>query len=113
MRMGRLTSIEVLSCLVLLAGAILDHVSTRIALSLPYTYETNAFVVMLISKGLWVHFECLVVAAGIAFPLLVTHLKRGSVYRAVLAFPLALGTARLVASFWNLSVIYNVLRVIS
>jgi hypothetical protein len=96
---------EALAYILLIVGTLGDHVSTMIALRLPYIYETNQFTALLMSKGLWLPFDLLLIALGIAIPYFALRVKRGVPLTGLLAYPLVLGAIRLGACIWNLSLI--------
>ena len=79
--------------------------STAVALTRPYIYESNAFTVELMSRGLWEFADVSLIALGIAVPYLLMRLIRHPSLKGLLAYPLVLGAIRLGACFWNLSLI--------
>uniref|UniRef100_A0A6M3ME09 DUF5658 domain-containing protein n=1 Tax=viral metagenome TaxID=1070528 RepID=A0A6M3ME09_9ZZZZ len=88
--------------LVVVAGIVGDQLSTRLGLARPGIYETNPYAVMLMSKGLWLPVDILLLTLSIGIPAVLMR-KWGFEGRwAVLSFPLVLGTLRLAAAVWNL-----------
>lgn len=104
MEQSRLWTIEVAAYVTLVVGTLGDHLSTSIALESPNVYETNQFTVFLMSKGLWLPFDLLMIGLGIGIPYLLVRIKKTMRYRAVVAYPLVLGIIRLCAAVWNFSI---------
>ena len=102
---SQLRTVEMLCYLILVAGTLGDHMSTVIALYSPNIYETNQFTVSLMSRGLWLPFDFLLITLGIAIPWLIIRIRKGAPFAGVLAYPLVLGLIRLGACVWNLSLI--------
>jgi len=96
---------EAFAYVLLIVGILGDHVSTMTALQFPYIYETNQFTVALMSRGLWLPFDLILITLSIAIPYLIIRIKRGGPYIGLLAYPLVLGAIRLGACAWNLSLI--------
>jgi len=105
MERGRVFYWEVLAYTLLVVGTLGDHVSTMLALRQPYIHEANPFTAALISNGLWLPFDLLLIALGIAVPYFLLRFKHGEPLKALLAYPLVLGAIRLGACIWNLSLI--------
>ena len=101
----RRIGLEVFAYIILMVGTLGDHLSTVISLPRPYTYETNPFIVQLMARGLWLPFDLILVAAGVAIPYLLIRLTRRPYFRALLAYPIVHGGIRLVACIWNFSLI--------
>jgi len=97
--------LEVLAYILLVAGTLGDHLSTVVALTRPYIFETNPLTVRLMARGLWLPLDLVLIAVGIAVPYLLMRLKGNSAFRGLLAYPLVLGAIRLGACVWNLSLI--------
>ncbi len=88
-----------------MAGTFGDHLSTVITLARPYIYEANPFTLKLMAKRLWLPFDLILVALGIAVPYLLIRLTKRPCFKAVLAYPLIHGMIRLGACCWNFSLI--------
>ena len=104
-RIGKRLGLEFIAYITLMAGTFGDHLSTVITLARPYIYETNPFTVQLMAKGLWLPFDLILVAVGIAIPYLLIRLTRRPCFKALLAYPLLHGIIRLGACVWNFSLI--------
>ena len=102
---GRRIGLEFLSYFMLVVGTLGDHVSTVISLTRPYIYESNPFIVQLMTKGLWLPLDIVLISLGIAIPYLLIRLTERQYFKALLAYPLVHGIIRLGACFWNLSLI--------
>jgi hypothetical protein len=102
---GRRLGLEAFSYIMLIAGTLGDHFSTVIALTKPYIYESNPFTVLLMSRGLWLPVDVVLVVLGIAIPYLILRFTDRPSFKAVLAYPLVHGMVRLGACLWNISLI--------
>lgn len=102
---GKFMSIELVSYLMLILGTFGDHISTVIALTQPYIYETNPVTIQLMSRGLWLPVDLILIALGIGIPYLLIRFSNREYIKAVLAYPLVHGVVRLGACIWNISLI--------
>ena len=102
---NRRVGLEAFSYFMLILGTLGDHVSTIIALTRPYIFESNPFTVWLMERGLWLPFDVVLVAVGIAVPYLILRLTKGAHFRALLIYPFLHGLIRLGACLWNFSLI--------
>ena len=102
---GRRVGLELFSYLMLVAGTLGDHISTVVALTRPYIYESNTFTVQLMQKGLWLPVDIALIVLGIGIPYLLIRLTNRESFKAVLAYPLVHGLVRLGACLWNFSLI--------
>jgi hypothetical protein len=89
----------------LVVGTMGDHISTVIALTRPYIYESNPFTVQLMERNLWLPVDIVLVILGIGVPFLLIRLTKRQSFRALLAYPLVHGLVRLGACIWNFSLI--------
>ena len=89
----------------LILGTLGDHISTIIALTRPTIYESNAFTVWLMERGLWLPFDAVLVALGIVVPYLIIRLTKRDYFKALLVYPFIQGLIRLGACLWNFSLI--------
>jgi len=102
---NRRVGLESFSYFMLILGTLGDHVSTVIALTRPYIYESNPFTVWLMERGLWLPFDVVLVAVGIAVPYLIIRITKRGYFKALLVYPLLHGLIRLGASLWNFGLI--------
>jgi hypothetical protein len=102
---GRRIGLEAFSYLMLVVGTMGDHISTVIALTRPYIYESNPFTVQLMERNLWLPVDIVLVILGIGVPFLLIRLTKRQSFRALLAYPLVHGLVRLGACIWNFSLI--------
>jgi len=93
---------EGVAYLAVVSGIVGDQLSTRLALSKPYNYETNLFTVANMQNGLWLPLDILLLALSIGIPALLMRRWSFEGRWAVLIFPLILGTIRFAATVWNL-----------
>lgn len=89
----------------LVVGTVGDHISTVVALTRPYIYESNPFTVQLMERNLWLPVDIVLVILGIGVPFLLIRLTKRQSFRALLAYPLVHGLVRLGACIWNFSLI--------
>ncbi len=102
---SRRVGIEVLSYLMLIMGTLGDHVSTVVALSKPYIYETNPFTVQLMARGFWLPVDLVLIVLGIAIPYVLIHFTEKEYFEALLAYPFLHGLIRFGACLWNFSLV--------
>jgi hypothetical protein len=102
---GKRIGLEGLSYIMLILGTFGDHISTMIALTKPYIYETNPITVMLMKKGLWLPVDVVLISLGIVIPYLLIRASRNQSFKAILAYPMLHGLIRLGACIWNFSLI--------
>ena len=102
---SRRVGLEVLSYLMLIMGTLGDHVSTVVALSKPYIYETNPFTVQLMERGLWLPVDLVLIVLGIAIPYVLIHFTEKEYFKALLAYPFLHGLIRFGACLWNFSLV--------
>lgn len=93
---------EGVAYLAVIAGIVGDQISTRLALTKPYNYETNLFTVANMQNGLWLPLDILSLVLSICVPALLMRKWRFEGRWAILVFPLILGTIRFAATVWNL-----------
>jgi hypothetical protein len=89
----------------LVAGTLGDHISTEIALKRPYIFEANPFALYLMTKGLWLPLDLVLLTVGIAIPYIVIRITRWSPFRMLLAYPFVHGFLRIGICIWNFSLI--------
>jgi hypothetical protein len=102
---GRRVGLELFSYLMLVAGTLGDHISTVVALTRPYIYESNTFTVQLMQRGLWLPVDIVLIVLGIGVPYLLIRMTNRESFKALLAYPLVHGLVRLGACLWNFSLI--------
>lgn len=97
--------IDTFSYLWLVIGSVADEVTTRIGLTYPNIYEGNEFASRLMDKGLWLVFDTSIVLLSI-IGVSYCYNKLDKSYRnMILAYPIVLGTLRLIAAIWNICII--------
>ena len=105
MSINKRVGFESVSYFMLILGTLGDHVSTVIALTRPYIFESNPFTVWLMERGLRLPSDVVLVAVGIAVPYLVLRLTERDYFKILLVYPFLHGLIRLGASLWNFSLI--------
>ena len=95
--------LEKTAYLVVTVGFLGDHLSTRLGLMKPYAYESNPHTVWLMDRGIWLPFDLLLLLATVGIPLLIMRRWNFRGRWAILVFPILLGSGRLCAAIWNLS----------
>jgi hypothetical protein len=90
-------------------GTVGDHISTRIALTNPLIVEATPFTLLLRRYGLWLPFDILLLAVCLGVPALVVRSFRFEGRRAIMAMPLLVGAARLVATSYNVFLMMSLL----
>ena len=101
----RSIGLELASYLMLIIGTLGDHISTVVALTRPYIYETNPLTVKLMEAGLWLPVDLVLIALGIGIPYLIIRSTDNEAFRALLAYPLIHGLVRFGACIWNFSLV--------
>jgi len=97
--------LEAFSYFMLILGTLGDHVSTIIALTRPYIFESNPFTVWLMERGLWLPFDVVLVAAGISVPYLILRLTKKDYFKSILVYSFLSGLIRLGTCLWNFSLV--------
>ena len=90
-------------------GTVGDHISTRIAITHPLIVEANPFTLLLRRNDLWLPFDILLLAVCLGVPALVIRSFRFEGRQAIMAMPLLVGAARLVATPYNVLLLMSLL----
>jgi hypothetical protein len=88
----------------LLIGALGDWFSTRLGLSLGFV-EGNRVAQMLMSTGLWIQTDFIMVLLCFTIPLLVNRITNNEMPKKLFWLPLVAGLLKLGVSVWNLTLI--------
>lgn len=102
-----LTSSEIIVYITAVLGMVGDQTSTRLGLMLPNVYESNSFVAFLLSRGLWLPFDLLVLSISLFLPLILMRVKSLKGRSVILAFPLIFGVIRIVATVSNFLLFFS------
>jgi hypothetical protein len=90
-----------------------DHISTRVAITHPLIValivEANSFTLLLRQNGLWLPFDILVLVVCLGVPALVVRFFSFEGRRAIMAMPLLVGAARLLATSYNVLLLMSLL----
>jgi len=95
--------------IVAVIGTVGDHISTRIAITHPLIVEANPFTLLLRRHGLWLPFDILLLAVCLGVPALVVRSFRFEGRQVIMAMPLLVGAARLVATSYNVFLMMSLL----
>ncbi|UCH56849.1 MAG: hypothetical protein JSV18_05750 [Candidatus Bathyarchaeota archaeon] len=90
------------------AGTIGDHLSSRIGLLYSGIRELNSFTVSLRGCNLWLAFDALLLILSLGVPALIMRRWSFRGRWAVLAFPILVGAARLVATMHNVLTVLSI-----
>ena len=96
-----LTSSEIIAYITAILGMVGDQTSTRLGLMLPNVFEFNPFVAFLISRGLWLPFDLLMLTISIVLPLFLGRITSFKGKSVVLTFPLIFGVIRILVTVSN------------
>lgn len=88
----------------LFIGALGDWVSTKIGLSLGLA-EGNRLAAFLMSKGIWIQSDFILISICFLVPYLVYNLTEKRAPKSLFLFPLMAGLLKLLVSIWNMSII--------
>lgn len=102
-----LTSSEIIAYTTALLGTVGDQTSTRLGLTLPNVYESNHFVALLLSRGLWLPFDLLILSISILLPLLLIRVTSFEGKSMILTFPLIFGVVRIFAAVLNFLLFFS------
>ena len=99
--------LERLAYIISITGMVGDQISTRLGLSLPNIYETNHFVASLMSQGLWLSFDLLMLSFTLLLPFFLMRFTNIEERNTALIFPFLFGCGRIVATISNLSLFFS------
>lgn len=102
-----LTSSESLAYITAFLGMVGDQTSTRFGLMLPNVWESNPNVALLLSRGLWLPFDLLVLSISIVLPLFLIRFASFKGRGVILVFPLIFGVIRIFATVLNFSLFFS------
>lgn len=90
---------------VLITGATLDQISTRIGLRFRDVYEVNPFARWLQSRGLWSVFDASFLLLLILQLYVILRVTKAREFNVLLLIPLIVGFVRLIIGVWNLQLL--------
>lgn len=96
--------IELLAYTTLIIGALGDWITTTIGLTMGLA-EGNNIASTLMTAGLWIPTDLLVVAVCILIPFIVNRLVKTRAANLFYAFPLLAGILKVGVSLWNVNLI--------
>jgi hypothetical protein len=99
------TWVELLPYCILTIGTLGDYISTHIGLTFENLRETNPITSQLVTNGMWLPVNLVIVMLGIVVPFLIFRFSKDENYRCILTFPIVYGILRLSACIWNISLI--------
>jgi uncharacterized membrane protein SirB2 len=102
-----LSSSEIVAYITAILGMVSDQMSTRLGLMLPNVFESNPFVASLLSQGLWLPFDLLILITSIVLPLFFMRVTSFEDKNMILTFPLIFGVIRIFASVSNFLLFFN------
>ena len=102
-----LTSSEIIAYITAILGMVGDQTSTRLGLMLPNVWESNPFVILLLSRRLWLPFDLLVLSISIVLPLWLMRFTSFKSRSVILSFPLIFGVTRILATVSNFLLFFS------
>ncbi len=101
------TSSEIIVYLTAILGMVGDQTSTRLGLMFLNVFESNPFVAFLMSRGLWLPFDLLMLTISIVLPLFLGRIVSFKGKSAILTFPLIFGVIRILATVSNFLLFFS------
>ena len=102
----KLCNLKKIVTIIYLIGITLDHLTTKIGVSVFGLKESNALTGFLIENGLWVYVDIILFLSIIAIINLISD-RMATSNKALLFFPLLSGFTRMTAGIRNLMIIQS------
>ena len=103
----RFTIPEIIVYTTMVFGFLGDQLTTRIATNLPWIVEANPLVAELMTRGLWLPLDILVLALSISAHLTLQLAFKTRRSWVTLSLPLIYGLVKLSTAMWNMLLIFG------
>jgi len=103
----RFTIPEIIVYAMMVIGFLGDQLTTRIAMDLPWIVEANPLVAGLMTRGLWLPLDALVLALSIFAHLTLQLAFKARSSWVTLSLPLVYGLVKFSTAVWNILLIFG------
>ena len=103
----RFTIPEIIVYSIMVIGFLGDQLTTRIALNLPWIVEANPLVAGLMTRGLWLPLDLLLLALSVSAHLALQLAFKERRSWVTLSLPLIYGLVKLSTAIWNTLLIFG------
>jgi hypothetical protein len=103
----QLSNSEIIVYSTMAIGFLGDQLTTRMALNMPWIVEANSFVTWLMTRGLWLPLDLLMVAMSVSAHLIIRRAFKMEGSWLTLSPPLIYGLVKLSTALWNLLLIFG------
>ena len=99
--------IEVAAYFLAVLGMLGDQISTRVGLAIPGTYEMNFVAAWMMSRGLWLPLDLLLLVAFLCAPAVLIRRYNFRERWLTLAYPTLFGLIRITTAISNFMIIFT------
>ena len=96
---------EVGAYILLIIGALGDHLSTNFALARDNIKEANPFALSLMEKDMWVQTDLIMIIVSVITTYLIIRTIKNPFAKYMLIYPSFAGLFRLAVTIWNISLL--------